>query len=371
MSILKLRNHIPVGGLSTREPTDGTESALRVSLGFEPAWYHRRCGVDFMETWHRDPHYRHRMLPLMKAELKRVFPSVPYWDSSNREGTISGVDGIGIFPRIFGMRLVYATDAWPVANSADRLSIAQVEALHADRALESPAVDDLCRQMDIIEREWGTIHGYPNWQGVLNTAFTLRGPDLFLDIYDKPQLVHHLLGVIAEVMIRVVRMVEARQRASGFDVDLLSVSNCVMNMIGPEQYRQFVFPHDRRIAESFQRFGVHTCEWDVTPYIEVLSKLPKIGYLDMGMMSDLIRVRQCFPETRRAVLYSALRLEQASLELIRLDMEKIYRELGPCDLVMADVRASTPDRRVNDLLAICQERAARPPEEVGGKRDAR
>jgi hypothetical protein len=202
---------------------------------------------------------------------------------------------------------------------------------------------------------------------VLNTAFTLRGPDLFLDMYDRPQLVHYLLGVVAEVMIRVVRMVESRQRASGFDVDLLSVSNCVMNMISPEQYRQFAYPHDRRIAESFQRFGVHTCEWDVTPYIEVLSELPRMRYLDMGMMSDLRRVRARFPETRRAVLYSALKLEQAGMQQIRLDLEKIYRELGPCDLVMDDVLASTPDERVNDLLGLCAEIAARPPE--GARRE--
>jgi hypothetical protein len=49
MSILRLRNHIPISGPVRREPADGTETAMRVSLGFEPAWYHRRCGVDLDE----------------------------------------------------------------------------------------------------------------------------------------------------------------------------------------------------------------------------------------------------------------------------------------------------------------------------------
>jgi len=102
---------------------------------------------------------------------------------------------------------------------------------------------------------------------------------------------------------------------------------------------------------------VHTCEWDVTPYIEVLALLPKLGYLDMGMMSDMPRVKETFPQTYRAVLYSPIRLEKASLEEIRKDMVKIYREIGPCDLVMSDIQATTPDERVQNLLMICEQLA--------------
>ncbi len=356
---LTLRNHIPVGGLSTREPADGTEGSFRVSLGFEPAWYHQRCGVDFTVRWHEDPVHRSRMLRRMKAELKRAFSSVPCWDSSNREGTLSGVYGIGVVARAFGMSLVYAPDRWPTLDPAGRLSVREIERLEADRVLESPAVEDLFLQMDIIEREWGVVFGYPNWQGVLNTAFHLRGPEIFMNLYDRPEFVHRFLGVITEVMIRLVRRVEERQRASGFEVNLLSVSNCVMNMLSPEHYREFVQPCDRRIAKSFERFGVHTCEWDVTPYIEVLSELPNLGYLDMGMMSDMDRVRRAFPGTYRAVLYSPIKFQEAGLEEIRRDMERIHRDLGPCDLVIADVQAATTDDRVNALLDICAEIATR------------
>ena len=55
MPILQLRNHIPISGPARREPADGTETSMRVSLGFEPAWYHQRCGVDLGERWHKDP----------------------------------------------------------------------------------------------------------------------------------------------------------------------------------------------------------------------------------------------------------------------------------------------------------------------------
>jgi hypothetical protein len=128
-----------------------------------------------------------------------------------------------------------------------------------------------------------------------------------------------------------------------------------MNMISPETYLHFVLPYDRRVAGSFAYFGIHTCNWDVTPYIGVLGQLPNLGYLDMGITSDLRRVRDAFPETRRAVLYSPVKLQEASLDEIRADMQRVYHDLAPCDVVMADIQASTPDERVNDLLSICQD----------------
>jgi hypothetical protein len=74
----------------------------------------------------------------------------------------------------------------------------------------------------------------------------------------------------------------------------------------------------------------------------------------MGMESDLPKVRAMFPETRRAVMYWPTKLQDASFEELKNDMERIYRELAPCDVVMADIQASTPDQRVNELLEICR-----------------
>jgi hypothetical protein len=359
MGILKLRNHIPIAGPARREPAD--EPRFRVSMGFEPAWYSRRCEVTFTDQWHRDPEYRRQTLKAMKAELVRAFPGVPYWDLENNQdlATISGVYGAYPIPHAFGIPLIYGEDRWPALDPERRLSLEEIETLEADKVLQSPVVEDILRQMDIIQQKWGKIHGYLNWQGVLNNAFNLRGQEIFLDMFDKPELVRQFFTVITDVMIGLAQEVQERQRLSGFAVDQFSVSNCVMNMISPQAHAEFVRPFDKKIAESFERFGVHTCNWDVTPYIEVLAELPKLGYLDMGMMSDMRRVRETFPDTYRAVLYSPVKLQEGSPEEIRKDMEKIYNDLGPCDLVMADIQASTPDERVQALLDICEDIAKR------------
>ncbi len=355
MHILKLRNHIPIAGPARREPADGTEALFRVSLGFEPAWYSRRCEVSFTEQWHRDPVYRYRTLKAMKAELLRAFPQATCWDPQDERdlATISGVFGAYPIPHAFGVPLIYRADRWPALDPQKKLTLREIETLEADTVLQSPVVEDIFQQMDVIEQQWGTIHGYLNWQGVLNNAFNLRGEEIFLDMFDRPELARQFFSVITDVMITLARKIQERQRASGFAIEQFSVSNCVMNMISPAAYADFIRPFDTLISESFERFGVHTCNWDVTPYIEVLAGLPKLGYIDMGMMSDMRRVRETFPDTYRAVLYSPVRLQEESLEEIRGDMEKIYRDIGPCDLVMADIQATTPDERVRSLLDIC------------------
>ena len=331
---------------------------MRVSLGFEPAWYTRRCEVDFSEEFHKDPYSRYEMIKVMKRELVRDFPSVSYWSTQDETdlATISGCYGAFPVPHAFGVPLVFRQDGWAALDPAGHLGVDEIDKCSAENVLNGPVVADVVRQMDIIEREWGLIHGYLNWQGVLNNGFNIRGQEIFLDMYERPEFAHRFFAIITEVMIRLAEMVQARQRKSGFAVNQFSVSNCVMNMISPEMYEEFILPHDAKIADSFDRFGVHTCEWDVTPYVDVLKKLPKMGYLDMGMMSDMARVRQEFPETRRAVIYSPVKLEDAALKDIQTDMKTIFRNLAPCDVVLADIQHLTPDRRVCDILRECEER---------------
>ena len=294
----------------------------------------------------------------MKKELCQRFPSVSYWNEDYKDdlATISGCYGSDVIPKVFGFPLLYKEDMWPeISKNKERLSVKEIEKLDIDKILLSPLVEEIFHQMDIIESEWGKIHGYLNWQGVLNNAFNLRGEKIFTDFYDKPDLVHHFLSIITDVTIRLSQKVQKRQRKSGFYINHFCVSNCTVNMVSPKIYREFLLPYDKKIAESgFERFGMHTCNWNVTPYLEEIKKLPKVGYLDMGIMSDMKKVKEMFPEARRAVMYSPVRLQEASLDEIKKDMKKIYHELSPCDIVMADIQASTSVRRVNDFLQICK-----------------
>lgn len=223
-----------------------------------------------------------------------------------------------------------------------------------------PAIRELDRQMDMLEEHFGMTHGYLNYQGILNIAFKLRGNDLFLDMVDDPGFVHRLFAHVAETIAQTTLHVQARQRRSGFAVNLLSMSNCVMNMISPGLYERFVLPLDEVLSRKFELFGVHTCNWSIDPYLESLRKIVNMGYLDMGIDSDMGRAREMFPEARRAVLYSPVALTKKDVAAIRRDIGRIHRELAPCDIVMADITADTPDERVHAFLSLVAEACSGP-----------
>lgn len=354
----KLRNHIPLSGPATREPFIGDEPDLRIVLGFTPKWYHERLGIDFSNIWHADPVYRYESLIKMKTLLNNIFPQVADFKIDMENGiektcaTISGVHGIMLIPLIYGIGAIYRKDGWPDAIPGQHMTKEMIKSLEPFDLMKNPVIEDLLAQMETIERNWNMIHGYLNYQGILNIALKVRGNDIFTDMTDDPLFVHCFFEHIARTIKDVSELIQARQRKSGFYVNLLSLSNCVMNMVSPQMYEEFVLPYDRILSEERERFGIHTCNWNVTPYIEVLRKIKKVGYIDMGIISDMKRVKNVFPDARRAVLYSPVALEQKSMEEIRLDMMKVYSELAPCDIILADIESTTSDIRINNFLSM-------------------
>jgi len=355
MELVRLKMYLPVAAPARRVPCDGSESPFRVCVGFEPKWFTERCGVRFTERWHRDPVLRFYTLRRMKAELIERFPEARQWDEGDPSdtATISGCYGAYLIPHACGLPLRFAPDRYPVLENAPKLT--NPDQIKVNEILTGPVVEHLLRQIEIIHRRWGPAAGYLNWQGVLNNAFHLRGHRIFLDLYDDPARAQAFFEKITDLMIAMARLLQGAQRKTGFMVDHMSVSNCVMNMIAPGDYERFLLQYDARIARSFRAFGVHTCNWNVTPYLEALRKLPKLGYLDMGISSDLARVRDVFPDLRRALIYSPVWLQEKSPEELKTDLERIRRELAPCDVVMADISWTTPDERVSLFISLCRE----------------
>jgi hypothetical protein len=109
------------------------------------------------------------------------------------------------------------------------------------------------------------------------------------------------------------------------------------------------------IAEAFPGFGVHNCAWNVDPYIADYAGIPNLGYVDMGLESDLAQAKRLCPHARRAVMYTPTDLANKPLDAIRADLVRLRRQLSPCDIVMADVDHGTPDQRVLAFARIAEE----------------
>ncbi|HEX7550175.1 MAG TPA: DUF1445 domain-containing protein [Candidatus Methylomirabilis sp.] len=225
-----------------RRPADGTEPYLRPEVGFNPNWFHIRCGIDFSTRWHEEPTYRLETLRIMAADVRRRFPGHPIGglgaDGEPRD-LLTGMQGAAVMGGIFGLPIRYFPNAWP-ANRGTPLADDGVARLEPPDLGRNAFFQDLLRQVDGAAALTGSAEGYLNWQGVLNTAYRLRGETIFSDLIEEPAQAHHVFEVVATTMIDAVRAFYARQKRHGFEARFLSIANCMLNMISPAHFSRLL-----------------------------------------------------------------------------------------------------------------------------------
>jgi hypothetical protein len=289
----------------------------------------------------------------MRTELQNTF-GFAVCGASDRPhlDLLTGTQGACAVAAIYGVPIVYSSNNWP--NCAHQyLDDTQVDALQPPDLDTNPFFRGLMQQLEEIASSENRIQGFINWQGILNNAHRLRGEQLFYDMVDAPGRAMHLFDCICRTMIEAARRLHVRQAASGVEIGFFTVSNCLVNMISPQQYRDLLLPFDQRLAREFGCIGIHNCAWTADPYLNDYAKIPGLGYIDMGLQSDLVKARRLFPNVRRALMYTPMDLVNKASEQIRGDLERIAAEYGPCDIVLADIEAGTPDDKVLEFAALC------------------
>ena len=217
----------------------------------------------------------------------------------------------------------------------------------------NPVFQNLMKQVDWIQKDQGKVIGFVNWQGVLNNAQRLRGEQLFIDMFTDPEAVLYLMDCVCTTMIDADKRLYKRQKISNVEYQFFTVSNCLVNMISPEQYRNFVMPFDLKISQAFGLLGIHNCAWNADPYIdEYYAKIPNLGYIDMGIKSDLAKSKSFFPDARRSIMYTPMDLNSKHFDEIKEDLDRIFHLYAPCDIVVADIKEDSPDGKIIQLLKI-------------------
>ena len=155
---------------------------VKIYLSFTPRWFARRMELDYGKRWHGDPIYRWDRFVEMAEVLNREFPLLkPGGDPKSIKGGLSQIHTCAPMAALFGQKIEYGEDRWP-DNTGRKLDDREALALAVPEIRNHWIYEDLLRQIGVIEREWGAAEGELNLQGVLNTAFRLRGESLFIDI---------------------------------------------------------------------------------------------------------------------------------------------------------------------------------------------
>ncbi len=330
---------------------------MRPEVGFTPRWFHEYCGIDFSETWHEDPDYRLKAHELMGAEVRRRFPgrNINRVEDDDPPDLLTGLYAGAVMPAIMGVGIRYWPDAWPAAHGG-MLSEEEADALEPVDLENNAFFQGILRQLDRIEELTGTIRGFLNWQGVLNTTFRLRGEDIFTDLLlDAPSAPVTSSTAWPRRCCVTRPGLHDRQRRPAPTYRFATISNCVVNMVSGEHYREFLLPYDLMLRSKFEKFGIHNCAWVVDAYMEAYAETPDLGYIDMGVSSDLARAKELFPNARRTLLYTAMDMKEKTDEQVREDFERIAREYAPCDLGLPNVDLGIPDDRVKFAMDLCAE----------------
>ena len=356
----QLISYIAPAAPATRRPATGNEAFLRPEVGFTPGWYRAALGIDFGQRWHNDVEYRRETVLAMRVELRRRFPGTAIGGIDRSDAPLdllTGIHGGCAVAAIFGLPIVYTVDNWPNVEH-HYLSLKEMGCIEPLDLDTNPFFQQLLGQVERITDLEGCCEGFVNWQGVINNAQRLRGQEIFIDLYEEPEACHRLFAAVTDTIIEATRRLRDRQRAGNVDYRFATVSNCMVNMVSPEHYREFILPCDLRIAEAFESLGVHNCAWTVDPYLKLYTSIPNLAYIDMGIDSDLARARELAPAARRALMYTPMDLANKSEAELRVDFERIARDYAPCDIVIADIEAGTPDDRVLFAIDLCRELSA-------------
>jgi hypothetical protein len=337
-----------MNGLNWRMVPDGSEIGnIVVVTGFMPAWWEFEYGIAFGTEFHTNFEIHQHTLARMASALEKRFGDLPNFFCGDDYANTYPCErryGDGFIPALFGSRVDFEDESGhPFAESME-LTDSEVERLTIPDVKNHPVI-----RLILDEKKAGFMRttGELGFEGVLNIAFKLRGQEIFVDMIQKRELFHHLCDVVCGTIEAVVHLVRRWQDPEHRKPTYFVTCNCLMNMISGEMYRELLFEFDERLSRSFDLFGIHTCNWKVDPYLEVIAEIgTRLGYLDMGNESDVHMVHELFPEVRPSVFIHPEHIRRKSVEEIKREVTDTCKKLNRGYILLSDLEAGTDDRKI-------------------------
>lgn len=205
-------------------------------------------------------------LVMLQAELDNLKPHLEIGD--DRVATVRVQFGTAQIAAAFGCTMHLPENNLPAAGSHVLTSAEDVHRL-AMPPLDAGWYGKLAEWTTLWQRHLpdGVHIQHPDIQSAFNSAHLIRGNNIFTDFYDHPAEVDALLDKVTDFMIAIVKHTKSAistDPAWFFDWGSMwkgfaRISNCSMQMISPDQYRQHVLPRDARFFKAVGGGRMHYC----------------------------------------------------------------------------------------------------------------
>ena len=154
---------------------------------------------------------------------------------------------------------------------------------------------DTSRRMAALFRDYPKVQRFvriyhPDYQGPMDICEMVWGSSLFLDVLDKPDLVHQFLGLLTETYIRMMREWQAIVPFSDDGIEahwgflhrghITLRDDSAMNF-SPAMFEEFIEPYDRRLLAEFGGGVVHFCGRG-SHYIHRMAAMPGVTGIAMS-----------------------------------------------------------------------------------------
>jgi hypothetical protein len=320
----------------------------------------------FGKTWAEYTSRPRTMLDMQVAAHKWVLENVP-----------GDITGVGISPDLFsfygesyalGCELSHDDlTPWIASHPVhDEAGLRRLAAVDVSDNRFTDAVRQWIAQMEPLLGEYrfryadGVVKPLPerlNFSGgtigVFTLATDLRGPEIYIDLYERPEFVRELLRIVTDWVIARYRWLHTLGVGVGGGAYLVDDSSGALSL---RLYREFVLPCVRRVYGAIGRpYQVHI-DAPANHLLPIYRELDIDQLLGFGWGTSLEKVRDTLGG--RAVLTGNL---DPSLFVLGTP-EEVYRAscraleiLGPCGgFILSEGANMPPGARLDSIAAMVQ-----------------
>ena len=344
---------------------------MKYDITFHPSWWNQKLGIRFTEKFFDDPEYRIASDVKMRRFLFEKFGEWGIGEEHPEPRPLLGSDLIAsgyLYSGILGCDIRFSEEAPPEVICA---ALSEKDALDfAAPSLESsPDWQIVEKQIAWLKKEYGYVHSAINLQGILNLALDIRGDSIFIDMYQNEQGARNLFDQCFNLSVQVGRRLsEVSDYLSGgvtaitnfLDISKLYVhSNCSVEMISLDSYREFLLEYDRKLSGIFQPYGIHHCGQSMEHVVNGYAEIPHLAFAEIGAGSDISEVRNILPDCWLNLRYSPVKLTDVDEDVLRGDLCRMIQEAGgtksPVSLSCVGVDKSVPDSQISMFLKLLME----------------
>ena len=183
--------------------------------------------------------------------------------------------GVGTLPSLFGLKCKVLENNLPWVEHTDVKNIMSllnkgVPSLQSGlggRALET--IDFYHKQLSAFPKCRDLIKIYhPDLQGPFDVAHLIWGSDIYMAVYDEPEMVHELLQLVTETYISYMKelkkVLNDEDGEFNYHWGTLFPGKVLLRddspvVLSKDMYEEFVQPYDEQILKAFGGGSIHYC----------------------------------------------------------------------------------------------------------------